>query len=587
MPLAHLFEQTLVFPDAAPSRFSAALRASNLGSLENRIEDIRSARIAGDNQAAALHAISLIAALSRHDRMTRGHTERVRAYADLIAEEMGLSQADRYQLAWGVLLHDIGKLAVPPEILTKKGKLTDDEWRTLRTHPEAGAELVEPLRAWLGDWVNATSDHHERWDGQGYPNQLAGTEISLSGRITAVADAFDVISSTRSYKSAMSTEAARQELVRCAGTQFDPTVVRAMVKVSIPTRRNLGALAWLAEVPTVLRPLLAAASTPAIAASTAAATVTAGVAPINPTFDQAPIEIAFADDDDAPTTNESEAPASTAPEKETVDLADLLSASTTTLAVVLVPTTSRAPSTTATPTTDAPAGLGNITAATEGGTGDDAIDEGAVVTTIGTPEQTTTSTSTTTTTPSTSITTEAIAISELNLSLLNSAPGNTTSSAVLPLTDGTVPAGRLGNFDTDRDNEPGLLVQMGAAGLATTDPDLVQSWSFQFNEATRLDNDSKFNIFVASPGFESSVQLGLEVEVQHCAAACTQLASGSTMVNSNGNWTRASIGLGQLTADIAAGDRLVLRLVVPDQLSSSDVMLAYGVRLRSSVLRLS
>ncbi len=116
------------------------------------------------------------------------------------------------------MLHDLGKLNVPSEILNKPGSPDETEWAILQTHPTAAAELLEPLRPWLGDWINAAAEHHERWDGAGYPLGLAGTEISLAGRITAVADAFDVITSRRSYKESMSAETARQELIRCAGS---------------------------------------------------------------------------------------------------------------------------------------------------------------------------------------------------------------------------------------------------------------------------------------------------------------------------------------------------------------------------------
>ena len=155
---------------------------------------------------------------------------------------------DRDRLQWACLLHDIGKLAVPAHILSKAGRPDDEEWAILKRHPAVGGEIVDSLAPWLGEWGRAASEHHERWDGKGYPRALAGEQISLAGRIVAVADAYDVITSTRSYKKPMSAEAARRELVRCAGTQFDPTVVRAFLNVSLGRRgAHAGMLGWLSK----------------------------------------------------------------------------------------------------------------------------------------------------------------------------------------------------------------------------------------------------------------------------------------------------------------------------------------------------
>ncbi len=276
LPLATLLTTTLVFPDQAPSRFGVALRAGTVKQMRRRAQELQRDGLGSTAAEAAENAVVLVTGLGRHDRLTRGHTERVRAYADLIAQELHFSETERNWLAWGVLLHDVGKMTVPPEILNKAERLTDEEWGILKNHPAAGAKMLLPLAPWLGDWVLAAGEHHERWDGRGYPAGLEGSEISLAGRITAVADAYDVITSKRSYKEPMSVEAARQELVDCAGSQFDPAIVRAFLSVSIGRSRAVGSLAWLTELP-IVRGALAVGSSPVAAAAGAAVVAAAAV----------------------------------------------------------------------------------------------------------------------------------------------------------------------------------------------------------------------------------------------------------------------------------------------------------------------
>lgn len=248
LPLVALFNLSLVFPDHAPSRFKVAMRTNSLRQLQRSLE---AGELDGsDFQGAAEQLVALAGALNTHDRMTRGHTERVRAYTLMIGEQLHLPKADLDRLHWAGFVHDIGKLEVPQSILNKPGRPDEAEWEILKQHPAVAGRLLEPLRPWLGEWADAASQHHERWDGKGYPFGLAGEQISLSGRIVAVADAFDVMTSVRSYKTAMTPQAAREELLRCAGTQFDPTVVRAFLNISIGRLRLvMGPLSWLAQVP--------------------------------------------------------------------------------------------------------------------------------------------------------------------------------------------------------------------------------------------------------------------------------------------------------------------------------------------------
>ncbi len=243
-PLSTLLRLSLVWPNRAPARFRVALRAGAGRTLATSVHTLPA-----EEGAAAERALEMIAQLSAHDRRAGGHSERVCAYAELIAREMGVDQAELPLLRWGVLVHDIGKVSVPPEILNKEGRPTRREWDILRSHPAESERILQPLKGFLGPWIGAAAEHHERFDGDGYPRGLAGNEISLAGRICAVADAYDVITSKRSYKDAFSHNTARTELVKHAGTQFDPKVVRAMLNVGLKHRSRLASVASILETP--------------------------------------------------------------------------------------------------------------------------------------------------------------------------------------------------------------------------------------------------------------------------------------------------------------------------------------------------
>jgi HD domain-containing protein len=248
LPLAALLELAITFPGAAPSRWKVAREAGTIRHLELLAAGVPDS----EPVKAATTILALVASLSRHDRVTRGHSERVRVFTDMIAQEMALTRAERDRLRWAALIHDIGKLEVPARLLRKPGKPTAQEWEALRLHPKVGARLAAPLNGWLGPFASVVSQHHERFDGTGYPLGLAGDDISIGARIVALADAFEVMTAARPYKKAMSRVTALREVVNCSGKHFDPAVVRALLEVSTPRlRRALGPASWIGQLPVV------------------------------------------------------------------------------------------------------------------------------------------------------------------------------------------------------------------------------------------------------------------------------------------------------------------------------------------------
>jgi ribonuclease P protein subunit RPR2 len=167
-------------------------------------------------------------AVEARDAYTGKHAERVAAYGIEIARAAGMPRPDAPELEFGFLLHDIGKVAVPDAILFKAGRLSEEEYSLIAQHPVVGAEILRDVD-FIGEGKLVVRHHHERWDGSGYPDGLAGEAIPLEARIITVCDAYNAMTTDRSYRAALPAEMAAQELRDCAGSQFDPAVVAAVL----------------------------------------------------------------------------------------------------------------------------------------------------------------------------------------------------------------------------------------------------------------------------------------------------------------------------------------------------------------------
>jgi putative two-component system response regulator len=214
-------EDYLVKP-ILPDELMTAIRA--------RLARARQLRLVQLRQSYEASLTMLANAIEVRDQYTRGHVERVTLYAVVIAKELETESQFVEDVRFGAILHDIGKIHVRESVLRKKTALTDKEWAELTRHPVTGAEMIKDI-PYLMPAVPAVRYHHERWDGQGYPEGLAGQNIPLSARIVAVADAFDAMTTDRPYRLAMGEDLAYQEIVDQAGTHYDPDVVTAFQRV--------------------------------------------------------------------------------------------------------------------------------------------------------------------------------------------------------------------------------------------------------------------------------------------------------------------------------------------------------------------
>jgi putative nucleotidyltransferase with HDIG domain len=194
---------------------------------------IENARLFEDTQRVYYETLkSLARALEARDHYTRGHSERVGELSLAMAQALGLDEERCHLIHNAALLHDIGKIGVRDAVLLAPRKLTDKEMTVIRQHPTFGNIILGPLK-FLGAVSDLVKHHHERWDGKGYPDGIRGDAIPLESRIIAVADAFDAMTSTRPYRTALSRDTALAEIRAQAGRQFDPAVVDAFVTVML------------------------------------------------------------------------------------------------------------------------------------------------------------------------------------------------------------------------------------------------------------------------------------------------------------------------------------------------------------------
>jgi response regulator RpfG family c-di-GMP phosphodiesterase len=173
---------------------------------------------------------ALVTALDAREHETQAHSQRVREYTLTLAQSLGLKHDDLIQAGRGALLHDVGKIGVRDSILLKPGKLDEPEWVEMRKHPQIGYNILQSIE-FLSPAAEIVLCHQERWDGRGYPNGLAGFDIPLGARIFAVVDTLDAMTSDRPYRKALSFDAALSEIRACSGSQFDPQVVSAFLRM--------------------------------------------------------------------------------------------------------------------------------------------------------------------------------------------------------------------------------------------------------------------------------------------------------------------------------------------------------------------
>jgi len=199
--------------------------AGNIEALVRRLK-----KALRQNQELFLETIkTLAAAIDAKDRYTRGHSERVSSYSMAIARHLSMNQEEVFRVHIAAILHDVGKLGIREGILNKPGGLSDEEFEIMRQHPGIGAQIMSPIRM-LKDIIPGIRNHHETWDGKGYPDRLQGEEIPMVARIIGIADTFDAMTTTRPYQEAMTLDYVLAKMRSMAGSRFDPVVLDAFIE---------------------------------------------------------------------------------------------------------------------------------------------------------------------------------------------------------------------------------------------------------------------------------------------------------------------------------------------------------------------
>lgn len=463
-------------------------------------------------------------------------------FTDMIASEMTLSDEDRNLLRWAALLHDVGKLRIRPETLNKPGKLDEEEWDEIKRHPQDGVALLMPLSEWFGPWIGTILDHHEKYDGSGYPHGIAGKDISLGARIVAVADAYDTMTAARAYKKAMSPAEGRRELAACAGAHFDPVVVRAFMNVSIRKLRwAIGPMSWLTQLPLISRTLEVVAARGAGAALSLGSlggmagmgVITTPPAPVA----RPPAQTLTAESQSRPAT------AGRKPAKPT-----RRPSAKPTRAPVPIRSGAHAPPSKEPPRNPRPAPE---------------------------PDPMPTPTPTPTPTPAPAPTQSAMTRTYY---LESSGSGDVPWSAPLPLDQTSPTAAALPNYSSDHDGKLGLSVDRSDIGVAETAPKKHQTWSAP--GGMTLVGDVSLTIYSMLENMNTYGAGSVTAILLNCAPSgpCAQIAEKTlfdaswTVVPS---WTSRLIVFPDVSATIASGNSLVLHITVPST-SSDSISFAYG-----------
>ncbi len=206
-------------------KFQKSAQAISIMNMASRIEELKTEK----QKVCEMAAKTILRALDAKDHYTYGHSMRVTYFSMVMGKQLGLTDAEMYDLELSALFHDIGKIGTPDAVLNKPSRLTDEEFDIMKEHPSRSYEILKDFDVFEKVARNA-KHHHERYDGRGYPDQLKGEEIPIYARIILIADTFDAMTSTRVYRKGLPYEVAFNELIEFSGSQFDPGLVKHFIR---------------------------------------------------------------------------------------------------------------------------------------------------------------------------------------------------------------------------------------------------------------------------------------------------------------------------------------------------------------------